>query len=264
MNPSPESASGPARNIDWDQAAAYYDAYVRADFDQGFFLRAARAAGTPVLELMCGTGRITLPLAEAGIPITGLDSSPGLLGRFREKLLGRDLPVRLVEADARDFDLGERFPLVYIGFHALAEVLGAADRRRVFERVRAHLAPGGSFLLTLHNPPVRIAAAHRDWRPMGSALLGPGRSLEVYSRWEVAPSRGRIQGFQRYRELDASGACRQELKLPIVFDLIARDEVEEQARATGLEILRVDGDYEGSAFDPETSPFMIFNMTPKA
>ncbi len=68
------------KNIDWNKVASYYDAYVRTDLDLSFFLKHARESGGPVLELMCGTGRITIPLIEAGYdvtstPVSGLSAS---------------------------------------------------------------------------------------------------------------------------------------------------------------------------------------------
>lgn len=250
------------KNIDWDLAARYYDAFVRVVFDIHFFLGQARSSGGPVLELMCGTGRITMPLAESGIPITALDSSTGLLARLRSKLAGRDLPVRLVEADARHFDLGEKFSLVFIGFNAFAELLGQDDRLKAMKAVRAHLAHGGRFLLTLHNPPIRVASAHAEWRPMGGSALGPGLTLDVSSRWDVDHVRERITGVQKYRELNEQEECVKEVSLPIVFDLVTSAEVSLLAEITGLRIIEVYGDYDGSAFDEARSPYMIFTMVP--
>src|SRR3990170_4759916 len=71
-----------AKNIDWNRVASYYDAYVRTDLDLSFFLKHARESDGPLLELMCGPGRITMPLVEAGYDVTGIDSSSGLLDRF--------------------------------------------------------------------------------------------------------------------------------------------------------------------------------------
>jgi SAM-dependent methyltransferase len=251
-----------SKNINWDLSARYYDAFIRADFDLPFFLEQARSTGGPALELMCGTGRISIPLAETGVPVTALDSSAGMLALFRSKLAGRGLSVRLVEADARSFDLGERFPLVFIGFHAFAEVLGQEDRLDVLRSVRAHLAEGGRFLLTLHNPPIRAAAAHPEWRVAGSVLLESGLTLEVSSHWDVDRIGGRVSGIQRYRELDIRGRCIEETPLPIMFDLVTPAEVHALAARAGLAITGVCGDYDGSAFDESRSPYMIFTMVP--
>lgn len=249
-----------AKNIDWDSVARYYDAYVRTDVDLSFFLQQARAAGGPILEVMCGTGRLTVPLAEAGFSVTALDSSAELLARLRSKLADRHPQVRVIEADARTFDLGQQFPFVFVGFHSFAELLGRSARSRAMATIRKHVASGGRFVLTLHNPPIRVAAAHADWRSMGRFALEPGVSLEVSSRWNVDREVARIAGVQRYRELDERGHCMKELYLPIVFDLITPAEVRDLAEEAGFEIADVFGDYAGAAFDGSRSPFAIFNL----
>lgn len=74
-----------------------------------FYLSIARETGGPVLELGCGTGRYTIPLARAGLAVTGLDRTPAMLDEARAK--AGDLPIQWVEADARDYQLGPLFGL---------------------------------------------------------------------------------------------------------------------------------------------------------
>jgi len=73
----------------------------------------ARQCEGEVLEIGCGTGRFTIPLAKQGVAVTGLDVVPGMLARARQKSAG--LPVKWVEADARDFQLGQQFGLIFMG-----------------------------------------------------------------------------------------------------------------------------------------------------
>lgn len=75
-------------SIRWDWVASLYDAYVTATFDLPFWLQHATAAKGAVLELMCGTGRISVPLAEAGVSLTCVDASAGMLARPLMVLLG--------------------------------------------------------------------------------------------------------------------------------------------------------------------------------
>src|SRR5438094_9047331 len=96
------------------ESAVYYD-YVATgvEGDVAFYVEEARSAGSPVLELGCGTGRILIPTAEAGVEVVGLDASPDMLAIARHKL--ERLPphlqrrVRLVERDMRHFALDRRF-----------------------------------------------------------------------------------------------------------------------------------------------------------
>jgi SAM-dependent methyltransferase len=118
--------------------------------------RAAAARGERVLELGCGTGRVTLPIADAGAEVVGLDSSAAMLAIARRKR--DDGNPRWVEADMRDFDLAERFGLVMIPFRSFLHLLTPADQRACLARVREHLLPGGRFALNFFNPDPRLLA----------------------------------------------------------------------------------------------------------
>ena len=100
--------------------------------DVAFYVAQAQAAGSPVLELACGTGRVTIAIAEAGLRVVGLDLSPQMLARFEAKLPALPVEVReritLVQGDMRSFDLGQRFPLVIIPSPSFLQDLTVDDR----------------------------------------------------------------------------------------------------------------------------------------
>ncbi|HLF71311.1 MAG TPA: class I SAM-dependent methyltransferase [Dehalococcoidia bacterium] len=136
--------------------------------DIPFYVELAREAsvrGEKVLELGCGTGRVTIPIAEAGVGVAGLDSSPAMLEIARSKAPDASNP-RWVEADMRDFDLGERFGLIIIPFRSFQHLLTEPDQLACLERVREHLLPGGRFALNIFNPDPRLLElAKRDVDP---------------------------------------------------------------------------------------------------
>src|SRR5829696_8786771 len=104
---------------------------------------AARERG-PVLDVGAGTGRVTLDLARAGHRVTALDLEPGLLGALRDR--AGDLPVVTVDADARAFDLGERFGLVIVPM----QTVQLLDERAGFlAAARRHLSPGGLLAIAI-------------------------------------------------------------------------------------------------------------------
>ena len=103
-----------------------------------------------MLEIACGTGRVSIPIARLGFAVTGLDIVPGMLERARSKSAG--LPTRWVEGDARDFDLGERFRLIFLTGNAFQAFLTRADQEALLGRVRAHLHDEGLFAFETRNP----------------------------------------------------------------------------------------------------------------
>jgi len=124
--------------------------------DVAFFADAARAAGSPVLELGCGTGRVLIPTARAGIEIVGLDLSPDMLSICHKRLLAETEGVRslvhLVRADMRDFELDDTFNLVTIPFRPFQHLLTVEDQLSCLASIHRALKDGGRLVLDLFNP----------------------------------------------------------------------------------------------------------------
>ena len=128
---------------------AGYDQEDSSDTGVAFYASLSREAGGPVLEIACGTGRVTIPIARQGFAVTGLDVVPGMLEVARSKAAG--LRTRWVEGDARTFDLGERFRLIFLTGNAFQAFLTNADQEALLGRVRAHLHEEGMFAFETRN-----------------------------------------------------------------------------------------------------------------
>jgi SAM-dependent methyltransferase len=138
--------------------AELYDHVVpyRERQDVGFFVEAARESGGPVLEVGCGTGRVLIPTARAGIEITGLDLSPHMLKVCRGKLAAEPEEVRarvqLVEEDMRQFELGRIFRLVTLPFRPFQHLTTVEDQLACLGSIRRALAEDGKIILDVFNP----------------------------------------------------------------------------------------------------------------
>ncbi len=137
-------------NLEEFADAVAYDREDSSDTGVAFYAALARETDGPVLEIACGTGRVAIPIARQGYAVTGLDIVPGMLELARSKSVG--LPVRWVEGDARNFDLGERFRLVYLTGNAFQLFPTNADQEALLGRVRAHLHDEGMFAFETRNP----------------------------------------------------------------------------------------------------------------
>ena len=114
-----------------------YDRLYAGDHSRGFYVTAA-SRGTSVLELACGTGRLTLPLAEAGLDVTALDLSTAMLGVARRKPGADAIAWRL--GTMSSFALGRTFDTIVLAHNSLLHLHSTAAITACFERVRAHLA----------------------------------------------------------------------------------------------------------------------------
>ncbi len=143
---------------DYEVAADLYDHVVpyRERPDVAFFVEAGVAAGGRVLELGCGTGRVLIPSARAGVEVTGVDRAARMLAICRTALDREPHEVRtrvkLVEADMRAFDLARTFALVTLPFRPFQHLLTVPDQLSCLAAIRRHLADDGRLILDLFNP----------------------------------------------------------------------------------------------------------------
>ena len=242
-------------DTDYDRIAEIYDLYVTADYDIPFFLSEAAETAGPVLELAAGTGRLSLPLIEAGLALTCVDRSRGMLDVLEKKLAERGLRAELRCADVCALALPPRFALAIFPFQAFMEIVGEARQRAALAAVSDCLAPGARFICTLHNPAVRRAQADGAWRVVGR-FPAPDGSLVVsgieHGGWPV------VQRLQCFEFLGPDGKPRHKQTLPMEFELIEEDAFAAMARDAGFRIVALYGDYDRSAFDPARSPVMIW------
>jgi SAM-dependent methyltransferase len=151
--------------------------------DVAFYVEEAGRAQGRVLELGCGTGRILLPMARAGVDVEGIDASRTMLARCREKLAGErpevQARVRLQEGDVRDFDLGAQFALIIAPFRVLQHQTTVDDQIRCLQCVARHLRPGGRFLFDVFNPLFSrmVAADGAEWPDTSELTLRDGRKM---------------------------------------------------------------------------------------
>jgi SAM-dependent methyltransferase len=246
--------------VDYDRVADVYDLHVAQDFDVGFFVAEARKARGKVLELMCGTGRVSLPLIEeAGADLTCVDASEGMLARLEEKLRERGLEARLLRQDVRRLDLPEgEFDLAIVPFHSFSELVSPEDQELALGAIRRCLKAGGRLICPLQNPKVRAASADGALRLNGAFPAAEG-GLLVVSGFETRDAgTGVVDRVQLYEFFDASGDLRAKRALPMRFALIGRARFEELAEAAGFEAAALYGDYDRGDYREESSPYAIW------
>jgi SAM-dependent methyltransferase len=258
--------------------AEYYDLNHDIDFDIEFFLGYARQCGSPVLELACGTGRLLVPLAEAGFEIHGLDFSENMLAVCRRKVAERGLGdrVTITYGDMATFDLPRRdFSLAFIAARSFMHLYTQADQIACLRRVYEHLRPGGILIIDVYAPSYAIMAKepegpfierHKFDLPNGNSVIRKDRFISNDPAMQ-------IQHYQiRFEEYDPAGELLHERTLPIDTRYTFRYEMGLLLEKASFEVLDFFRDFEKNPFDgtgeiisvsrkPEEKPVLFSSNT---
>ncbi len=234
--------------------------------DVAFYRNAAREFGNPVLELGCGTGRITMALAEAGHRITGLDLSQRMLERaeHRRTALAPEIRgrVKLVHADMCRFDLREKFPLVIVPFRPFQHLLEVEQQLDCLESVKKHLAPGGRLILDvfqtdperMHDPRYQEEIAVAEYQTPDNRAVTISERVAAFHR---AEQRNDVEMIFSVRHLDGRT---ERFVFAWTLRYFFRYEVEHLLYRAGFRLDGVLGNFDGSPLE-NSSPEMIFTAS---
>lgn len=180
--------------------------------DVPFYVDVARESGGPVLEVGCGTGRVLLPVARAGVSIVGLDRSRAMLDRCIGKIAQEPAEVReritVEAADMRSFELHREFPLVTAPFRGVQHLVQAEDQMAFLACARRHLLPKGLLVFDVFNPdPVRLAnPASEESEDTPPTALPGNRSFRRTGRVTAIDRSAQVSSVElAYYLRDASG-----------------------------------------------------------
>ncbi len=238
--------------MNYDSLAALYERqYANYRDDIAFYARLAERLGAGrVLELGAGAGRVSVPLARRGLDVTALELSSAMLERGRAFATRENVSIQWIQADMRDFDLPERFPLVIAPFNALMHLYALDDQDRALERIAAHLEPGGVFAFDLYQPRFGMENALRH---EGETFTDPdGGRTDVLVRQRV--DRAAQMALTTYfvdRIAPDGNVSREVLELQQRY--FTRFELERWFRQFRLEL---HGDFDASRLT-DTSPFFV-------
>ena len=131
------------------------------------------------LELGCGTGNITIPLAKENVLITGLDLSSQMIEIAKEKGAKEKVKVEWLVEDMREFDLRKKYSLIFIPSNNLAHLSTIKDLDRCFRNVRRQLADGGKFIIDIFNPSLEILSRKPEQRSLFAEFFDPKSEQRV-------------------------------------------------------------------------------------
>ena len=223
-----------------------YDALQPASPAQlNYYLNIARKSTGPVLELACGSGQLTVPVATKGIPTTGLDESAKMLMAAGRRATASGTQVQLVESDMRDFDLGQRFSLIFVARNSLLHLSEQDDFAAFFSAVRRHLEPDGILAFDIFSPNLKLLS-----RPSGERFHVMRRTTRLHGEVTVEVTHdydGQSQ-VDRATWFVSTTQQRDAWVFPLHLRSVFPQELLTLLASNRFHLTRRDGDFNGGSF----------------
>jgi len=232
-----------------------------SDYDTGdkeFYVVEAVKCGKPMLELACGTGRITIPTAVAGVEVIGIDISEDMLAIARQKVseLDPDVAARitLLQGDMRDFQLDRKFDLITIPFRAFICLTSADDQKAALRNVHRHLNPGGKLILNFFDPDLREvldqSERFRNVQKLMNRFTHPvtGNRVKEWSTWDYNITEQLIEEVRNFIEYAADDSIVKSTFFSFKLRYIFRWEMHHLFELCGFKVEELYGDFNRGPF----------------
>jgi SAM-dependent methyltransferase len=254
--------------------ARYYDLDLEDDpGDLDLYLALAARTGGPVLELAVGSGRLAVPLAQAGYEVTGVDLDPAMLDRaraawartpgFGSRRRSRAGSLELLEADLVTLDIPQRFGLAFIALNSLFQVGPAERQRAALASLARHLRPGGVAVVDVELPDATELASWDgrlvlDW--IREDPEAPGSTVIRMSSARHDTVSASTQLSVIYDVTDPSGVVRRVSRSDRLH-LLTVQQLEDAALAAGLEVETLAGDHQATPLGPFSPRVVLIAVT---
>ena len=216
-------------------SAEFYDADkgFAGDDEVDWYARQLPRDAGPVLEAMCGSGRVLVPLLRRGLHIHGVDASAAMLAACEARQAAEGLATPLFRQDVSALNLPFRYGAAFVAAGSLQLLVDAGAMRRALERVRAHLVPPGILLLDLDVPEVALHAPGAPLVEVRAVKLADGMRITLHSETTVDAQSRQIDMRNRYERRTAGSASTREDEV-LQMTWLDEDEMATLLQATGF------------------------------
>ncbi len=240
-----------------DWADIYDQVYSYLDYDLPFYLQQAQAADGPVLELGCGSGRVALTLAEAGIDVVGVDISPRMVEAARRKAKEAGLAdhARFETGDMAKVKVKGSFGMVTFPFRSFQSMLDVDEQKAALANAGRHLAKGGLLVLDIFAPDIGQLASERDDAVpfhVRDVEQADGGLIVIWGQngWEGVSQLNHARLI--IEELDTSGVMTRRLYRDFDQRYTFRYEMQHLLSVCGFNVEAVYGDFDGGPVDDDS------------
>lgn len=201
-----------------------------------------------ILELCCGTGRLTIPIAKDGYNITGVDYTPSMLEQAKSKASAQGFNIEFIEADIRTLDLPEKYDLIFIPFNSIHHLYGNDDLFKAFTAVKNHLKNDGLFLLDCFNPNIQfIVDGEKGLKEIASYATKDCRNVTIKQIMQYESST-QINRIQWHHYIDGEFDSIQNLDMRMFFP----QELDTYLQSNGFNIIHKFGSFDEHPFNDES------------
>lgn len=246
-------------NTDYKVGELIYDANIYDGlntflFDFQFYLNwMPKLKNTKVLELCCGSGRLTIPLAKNGVNISGLDNSITMLAKAKLSAQNAGVKIDFIEADIRNFDLTDKFDLIFIPFNSIHHLYQNQDLFSVLENVKKHLKEGGLFLFDCFNPNMDyIIASEKVKTKIADYETLDGRKIQIEQTMKYE-NNTQINRIKWHYFINNKFNSIQNMDMRLYFP----EELDSYLKSNGFDVLQKFGNFNEEQFS-DTSEKQIF------
>jgi SAM-dependent methyltransferase len=250
----------------WDDYAPFYDwenARTLGRRDVPFWRTVALHAGGTMLELGAGTGRISIPLGRAGVPVVGIDRSEPMLARARQRVKRARLQrrVRLVRGDIRFLPFKHHFQMVLAPYGMLQSLLRERDLHATLAAVHRVLKTGGTF-------GVELVADLPSWQEYEKRISLRGWRRKpggAHVTLTETVRQDRVKGLTIFDQefTERRGRTTQSRTFSLAFRTLSVPQMVRRLEKAGFEITALLGDYRGREWDPRADVWVILASKPR-
>ncbi|MDQ0418924.1 ubiquinone/menaquinone biosynthesis C-methylase UbiE [Croceifilum oryzae] len=247
-------------SYDWPD---YYDWTSNGlDHDTTYYTELAKASGGPVLELGCGTGRVTVAIAREGFPIIGIDNSHEMLLRAEQKAqsLGVSSNVQFIEEEMQDFELPDsRFPLAIIPYRSFMHVTHVEEQIKTLENIYRHLTDDGVLAFNVFVPFMDQLVEMDGKRQFRGTFPVPGTEdeIELYDFTEIEPFHQLINITRYMERFDHTGKSLERIRTMLEIRYSFPTELFHLLKSCGFRVTQTYGTFYRNPFSHQSEELII-------
>ena len=229
--------------------ANIYDGMNTSLVDLDFYKRwLPKNKNANILELCCGTGRLTLPIAKEGFCISGVDNTPSMLEKAKTKASKEGLEITFIEADIRTLELNEKFDFIFIPFNSIHHLYKNEDLFETLKTVKSHLKTDGLFLLDCFNPNIQyIVEAEKEQKEIANFSTADGRNVSIKQMMRYE-NKTQINRIEWHYYINGKFDSIQNLDMRLYFP----QELDTYLEWNGFKLVHKFGDFEEHDFNDKS------------